>query len=345
MDSTQMKLSMAQGLSVLRRLGLVAVLLATIPIGFLAFGMSEDSLGSWATLLGLAVTAGLALGGWLMFWGQGYATDRRAMKAATPPSPQEGRWTAVCGIARPVEAAFDEPVLGGEALACHYEVSEMQYSKRSTGSGGSHRKPVLRYEGFHLVPTLIETGAGPVTLRGFPDLREVEPSTPEAGTPFTLQDSVQPVRSTVLRSILAMFRSRSRIDEATVDRLLGIHTGPVARARPALAVEPRFLWRVRVLAGPMLGTAVDRMYGGLASPGDAIRRSRVLRPGDEVCVLGRWRNGELWPSLNRPNGLPVYPGSLVQALEEVDSDAEALTIVGRWIAGFALAMLGVAVVL
>jgi hypothetical protein len=108
MDSTQMKLSMAQGLSVLRRLGLVAVLLATIPIGFLAFGMSEDSLGSWATLLGLAVTAGLALGGWLMFWGQGYATDRRAMKAATPPSPQEGRWTAVCGIARPVEAAFDE---------------------------------------------------------------------------------------------------------------------------------------------------------------------------------------------------------------------------------------------
>ncbi|MBZ0103048.1 MAG: hypothetical protein K8I65_12870, partial [Thermoanaerobaculia bacterium] len=69
------------------------------------------------------------------------------------------------------------PVAGVPALACRYRISDRPYRRSPSMGGGTSRSGSatrLRYEGFHLVPTVIDTAARSVRLRAMPELRELD---------------------------------------------------------------------------------------------------------------------------------------------------------------------------
>ena len=46
-------------------------------------------------------------------------------------------------------------------------------------------------------------------------------------------------------------------------------------------------------------------------------KSHLLSTGDQVCVFGYWRDGALFPSKQRPKGLPVHAGTAAQVREHL----------------------------
>jgi len=103
------------------------------------------------------------------------AAALRRLLRREPPRP--GRWVAIAGRARGATGEIvTSPVAGVPALACRYRISDRPY-RRSPSMGGTSRSGSatrLRYEGFHLVPTVIDTSARAVRLRAMPELRELD---------------------------------------------------------------------------------------------------------------------------------------------------------------------------
>ncbi|MBZ0103218.1 MAG: hypothetical protein K8I65_13730, partial [Thermoanaerobaculia bacterium] len=93
-----------------------------------------------------------------------------------PPEP--GRWVAIAGRARGATGEIvTSPVGAVPALACRYRISDRPYRRSESMGGGtssSGSATRLRYEGFHLVPTVIDTAARSVRLRAMPELRELD---------------------------------------------------------------------------------------------------------------------------------------------------------------------------
>ncbi len=57
-------------------------------------------------------------------------------------------------------------------------------------------------------------------------------------------------------------------------------------------------------------------------------KSWVLRPGDQVCVFGKWEDGELLPAASRARGLPVYAGTAKDVFERLKDDSTAFMALG-----------------
>ncbi len=143
-----------------------------------ALGAGRPALWAVALALGapLAALPPLALlrGAWRR-WVDA-AAIRRLLRREPPES---GRWVAIAGRARgATDEVVTSAVAGVPALACRYRISDRPYHRSDSIGRGSAKKSGsasrLRYEGFHLVPTTIETAAHSVRLRAMPELRELD---------------------------------------------------------------------------------------------------------------------------------------------------------------------------
>lgn len=105
--------------------------------------------------------------------------DAAAIRHLLRREPAEpGRWVAIAGRARGATGeVVTSPVGAVPALACRYRISDRPYRRSASMGGGtssSGSASRLRYEGFHLVPTVIDTSSRSVRLRAMPELRELE---------------------------------------------------------------------------------------------------------------------------------------------------------------------------
>lgn len=175
--------------------------MSSTPVG--ARGLPVVTLFLAAALLALAAAlyVGARGAGRPAFWAAGFALG--ATLAAVPPlallrsagrrrvdaaalrrllrgePPEPGRWVAVAGRARGATGeVVTSPVGAVPALACRYRVSDQPYRRPESTSDDTNRPGSasrLRYEGFHLVPTVIDSPTRAVRLRAMPELRELEP--------------------------------------------------------------------------------------------------------------------------------------------------------------------------
>ncbi len=156
-----------------------------------------------------------------------------------------------------------------------------------------------RFDGFFLTPTVIETENGNVALGGFPDL--------------------------------------IHLDKTPLSNELLVRAKAAAEVCPPWV--PKSLARELALAGIADSAETSLRYGVAEEASAGTTKSWVLRPGDQVCVFGLWKDGTLVRSRNRPRGLPVYVGSRETVRERLEGDSNAFLIMG---AVFLLAAAGVA---
>ena len=164
----------------------------------------------------------------------------------------------------------------------------------SKGGGGSGSERIqCRYDGYYLVPTGIRSAQGTVRLAGFPDL--------------------------------------VHLDKVSLD------TDMIARAKAAAYPVPSYLPKSvarELVLSKIRGSAETSLkYGTAPEAGRGSIKSWVLRPGDDVCVFGTWRDGELHPHRSRPRGLPVYSGNQDSVRERLVGDSRAFL----WVGGVVLA--------
>ncbi len=221
---------------------------------------------------------------WLLVLGRHERADRAAMVRLREPWT-EGRWTAVCGTAVPLD---DAP---GDVLAVRFEVYDTQ--ARGSRSGGGDRLLRCRYDGFYLVPFGVDTGEGAVPVRGFPDL---------------IATDDRPIANDIL-------------------------VAAKAAATPTPRWLPKSVARELVLSGVADRVQISLKYGNDPETARGKLVSRVLRPGDEVCIFGVWRGGTLCASPARPRGLPVYFGPP----DEVARDLGLTSKILAWLGGILLA--------
>ena len=161
------------------------------------------------------------------------------------------------------------------------------------GGGSDSRDLKCRYDGFYLVPTGIETTESTVKLAGFPDLVHIE-KTP-------LENDL------LIRAKEAAFSCPSYL--------------PISVARQM------------VLKGVMDRVETSLSYGDEPQSSRGETRAWLLRPGDQVCVFGGWKDGALQPAGNRPRGLPVYAGTAEEVRERLKDDSGSFL----WVGGVVLA--------
>ena len=284
--SSEGSLSPVVRTTALRALAVIVIVGVWVYIGRQDLPRGAD--GLWAFCLRWGVPLLMLLGGAILQSGLRSRADHRALSQWGTVAPRAGAWVAVAGTAEAKAETFEAPLVGGPALASSYEVLEELPHIGDRGTS-RHTSPRLerRYDGYELVPTVIDSELGKVELYGFPDLRGLEAHKPSAGTELRLDDSK-------------------------------------ARGKPV----PRFLAHLSILAPVQNRLSVMWKYDDFRDPLNMKREERLLRPGDEVCVLGRWRDGKLMPSAQRPRGLPVYQGKPDAVLHELGEDSKAFTIFG-----------------
>ncbi len=130
--------------------------------------------------------------------------------------PRADRWVAIAGRARGATGeVIISTVAGVPALACRYRISDRPYRRSPSMGGGttsSGSATRLRYEGFHLVPTVIDTSARAVRLHAMPELRELD--TRPGGSWRGRQGDETPGPPKPLRPF-----ARARLFAAATDRL------------------------------------------------------------------------------------------------------------------------------
>ncbi|MCP5313173.1 MAG: hypothetical protein H6955_06440 [Chromatiaceae bacterium] len=145
-----------------------------------------------------------------------------------------------------------------------------------------------RYDGFFLVPTGIETPAGTIRLSGFPDLIHLE-----------------------RRSLPA-----------------GVHERAHASAQLSPRLLPKFLARSLFLAHVRDRIEGYIRYGDEPESSEGTCKSWLLRPDEQVCVFGVWRDGALYPGSGRSRGLPVYAGTADEVRQRLKGDSSAFFVIG-----------------
>ncbi len=150
-------------------------------------------------------------------------------------------------------------------------------------------KLTVTHDGFYLAPTGIETGEGVVRLAGFPDLIHLAKRSLPVGVGSRAEEQAQ-----LNPQYLPHFLSRAVIVSHTRDRM----------------------------------EAYIKYYKVNEETARSKRKSWTLLPGEQICVFGIWKDGELLPSVNRPRGLPVYAGSAEEVLARLKDDSSAFFIVG-----------------
>jgi len=245
--------------------------------------------GFWA--FGVAVLVPLLLvgGSWLAREGWRRRVDLGALRRfERGDTPKTGAWVAVAGVAQPHFEPIEAPLSLRPALACRYRVMDRPYREISGNSQRTSSARKLRLEGYHLVPTVIESPSGRAHLLGFPELRNLEKSHLSSGT-SGVEDNA--VRGPAWPASIAQ---RGRIFSQPTDRLaIDWHYGKVEQP----GRTERFEW---VLAP---GAEVCAM--GRWSP-----------------------KGGLLPHWSRATGIPLYAGSPAVVAESLRTEGRIYLAMG-----------------
>lgn len=175
-----------------------------------------------------------------------------------------------------------------DILACRFQLFDEERGIRNETGGTRSKNFRCRYDGFFLVPMGIETKNGTIPLAGFPDLIHLD-KTP-------------------------------------------LPNGLLVRAKAAAYDCPK--WLPMPLAREIILSGIgDRAqtclhYGKEGEASQGTIRSWMLRPGDQVCIFGRWNDGALTSSKDRPRGLPVYQGDAETVRAKLSGDSSAFLILG-----------------
>lgn len=114
----------------------------------------------------------------------------------------------------------------------------------------------------------------------------------------------------------------------------------LTRAKDAAYDSPR--WLPKTLAREItLAGIYDRVetslhYNSADKADKTVTKSWVLRDGDEVCIFGYWKDGTLTTAKNRPNGMPVYKGSVEEVREQLSGLGSAFLGIGAFFLSIAL---------
>ena len=175
-----------------------------------------------------------------------------------------------------------------DILACRFQVFDEEREMDNEPGGTRSKKFTCRYDGFFLVPMGIETENGTIPLAGFPDLVHLDKEP--------------------------------------------LPNGLLVRAKAAAHDCPK--WLPMPLAREIILSGIgDRAqtclhYGKEEEASQGTIRSWMLRPGDQVCIFGRWNDGALTSSKDRPRGLPVYKGDAETVRAKLSGDSSAFLILG-----------------
>jgi hypothetical protein len=154
-----------------------------------------------------------------------------------------------------------------------------------------------RYDSFFLRPIALETDGSVVPLAGFPDMVHYHEG--------TLSDEM--------------------IANAT------------ASAYQCPYWMPPYLGCEITLSGVRDRVRTSLRYRDEEDASDREIKSRILNAGDQICVFGIWRDGELHPSKKRPRGLPVHAGTATQVREHLGDTSKFVMGLGAVLLVSALA--------
>jgi hypothetical protein len=224
-----------------------------------------------------------------IFWALQNRADLRALQAAVAGAARRsGVWTAVSGTAVATEPLLPEGL--GDLLA--YRFSSYDRVRRvgpgpDTGDKAD-QSWVLRYDGFYLAPTGIDTGGETVRLFGFPDLLHTE---------------------------------KRNLDAPVLDHAKG-------RAELLPETTPDYIAREKLLGQDRDRIDACFRYGEEDSEGRGRFDCWVLRPGEAVTVFGLYNDGRLHRDPKRPRGLPVIMGTAQEALTDLGETSKGLSWIG-----------------
>lgn len=280
MSSAHFPLHSSTLVSIAVRLVPAVVALLALVVLFTVFESGERTAAFIVMLLALC-------GLWLIQQGRRDKADHRAVERAMQSErPGRGEWAAACGRAVALEP--DAPAPFEDVLAYRFEVFDYSSGSLRSSTGRRSEYLDLRYDGFYLAPTGIETDAGIVRLGGFPDL-------------------VHTTKRALPQGVLARAEERAQLKPRIMPKL-------VARAIMLTHARDR------------IDADIKYREEELASRGTC--KSWVLRAGDPVCVFGKWNDGELLPAPGRVRGLPVYEGTAKEVLERLKGDSNAFVKFG-----------------
>ena len=225
--------------------------------------------------------------------------ERRALARAVAGLPlEDGRLGAAAGTIQPSGLrTLTAPFSGRPALAYEYQV----YRWRRTGSGRTaSRDQEFAYDGYGLAPSVIRTPSATVRLLGMPQMDELHArempghqAPPRVGE-FFASTTFEEVPRTALR---AAFRS--------------------AMARVTDDVE-------EVRSDIRIGEAATDLSGWTLA-------ERVIAPGEEVCVVGRFaadRGGLVPPAIGSGQTLRVLQGDPATVERSLRSRMWTTAVVG-----------------
>jgi hypothetical protein len=233
--------------------------------------------------------------------------DLRAFaRAARRGSPGDGELVAVAGPIRPVGAPLTSPFLGHPCVAYEYEV----LSEERAGRGRKSSRP-SDLAGFAMTAAAVETAHGGVRLLGFPILDQFPQ---EGGGPDARARAAQYAASTAFDETtrgLRALRLFAEFDDALADAD-GVVRKDFRLTAGAIPFERRVV------------------------------RERVVRPGQQVCAVGRYdaEKRALVPRGATPNRL--WPGTLDSVRRRVVAAARSQTLAGLSFFLVSHAMLGAA---
>ena len=245
--------------------------------------------GFWAFAIGIFVPLLLVGGVWLAREGWRRRVDLGALRRfERGDAPRTGAWVAVAGVAQPHFEPIEAPLSLRPALACRYRVMDRPYREISENSRRSSSARKLRLEGYHLVPTVIESSRLRAQLLGFPELRNLEKSHLSSGA-SGVEDSA--VRGPAWPASIIQ---RARIFAQPADRLtIDWHYGKVEEP----GRTERFEW---VLAPGAEVCAMGRWA----------------------------QKGGLLPHWSRATGIPLYAGSPAIVAESLRTEARIYLAMG-----------------
>lgn len=233
--------------------------------------------------------------------------DMRAFSRAARREPSaDGQLVAAAGPIRPLGAPLTSPFSGQPCVAYEYEV----LSEERPGRGRRSSRP-CDLAGFAMTAAAVETAHGGVRLLGFPILDQFPQ---ERGGPDARARAAQYAASTAFDEASQGFRTLKLFAE--FDDALADADGVVRKD-------------FRLTAGPI---PFERR----------VIRERVVRPGQQVCALGRYdaEKRALVPrgaTLNR-----LWPGTLDSVRRRVVAATRSQTLVGLSFFLVSHAMLGAA---
>lgn len=261
----------------------------------------------FAAMVGVLTPLVLVVPGWLAREGWRRGMDRRALRRLLDNDARvSGQWVAVAGTVRAVTAPFEAPLSRRSALACRYRVADTPANSSPKTSSLRHRSSSRgtrpRFEGFHLVPTEIVDGYNKrVRLKAMPELRNLEKR---------------------------LGGGISRIEQRAIEAPAGGLRRQVARKRIFRESKQR--------------VSVDWTFPIDGREGASMTLTEwALLPDAEVCLIGRWdASGALLPHWSRTAGIPVYPGSPQEVMENLSRERRvyytlAVLLLGLLAASFA----------